>query len=151
MKAKKEAGSIDAVIRYATGGTGRRSGTLSDFTFGVWLEMEDGTRKLVNIGKAYGGYSNEELAELNRRLAPLRRERFGSTYAIEPEIVCELVYDFIQENPRSEAGYTLRFPRIRRIRWDLALDDIDTVADVARLYREDLERGGAAEAGVYVP
>ena len=65
LKAKKEAGSIDAVIRYAAGGSGRRSGTLSDFTFGVWQQSEDGERRLVNIGKAYGGYTNEELAELN--------------------------------------------------------------------------------------
>jgi DNA ligase 1 len=151
LKAKKEGGSIDAVIRYATGGNGRRSGTLSDFTFGVWLGEPGGERRLVNIGKAYGGYTNEELAELNRQLLPLRGKRFGATYEIEPRIVCELVYDFIQRNTRTEAGYTLRFPRIRRIRWDLGPDDVDTVEDVERLYLEDLNRAEASSEGVYVP
>lgn len=151
LKAKKEGGSIDAVIRYATGGSGRRSGTLSDFTFGVWHEHDDGTRSLVNIGKAYGGFTNEELAELNRLLKPLRGQRFGPTYEIEPRIVCELVYDFIQSNPRTEAGYTLRFPRIRRIRWDLGLDDVDTVRDVERLYQEELSRTTSETGAVYVP
>lgn len=151
LKAKKEGGSIDAVIRYATGGNGRRSGTLSDFTFGVWLRDDDGDARLVNIGKAYGGYTNEELAELNRQLRPLRGKRFGNTYEIEPRIVCELVYDFIQKNPRTEAGYTLRFPRIRRIRWDLGVDDVDTVEDVERLYLEDMARATAENEGIYVP
>jgi DNA ligase-1 len=150
LKAKKEGGSIDAVIRYAAGGSGRRSGVLSDFTFGVWLSTEEG-RRLVNIGKAYGGYTNEELAELNRQLKQLRGERFGNTYEIEPRIVCELVYDFIQPNPRSEAGYTLRFPRIRRIRWDLGLDDVDSVEDVARLYQEDLGRSTGSAGAIFIP
>lgn len=151
LKAKKEGGSIDAVISYATGGSGRRSGTLSDFTFGVWSEHEDGTRSLVNIGKAYGGFTNEELDELNRLLKPLRGKRFGPTYEIEPRIVCELVYDFIQSNPRTEAGYTLRFPRIRRIRWDLGLDDVDTMHEVERLYQEELSRTTSEAGAVYVP
>jgi DNA ligase-1 len=84
-------------------------------------------------------------------LRPLRGQRFGSTYEIQPKIVCELVYDFIQSNPRTEAGYTLRFPRIRRIRWDLGVDDVDTVADVERMYQEDLTRSIAPEQAVYVP
>jgi len=151
LKAKKEGGSIDAVIRYATGGSGRRSGTLSDFTFGVWRVEDDGTRRLVNIGRAYGGFTNKELGELNRLLRPLRGQRFGSTYEIEPRIVCELVYDFIQKNSRTEAGYTLRFPRIRRIRWDLGPEDMDTVADVERLYREDLSRTTSETGAIYIP
>jgi DNA ligase-1 len=150
LKGKKEGGSIDAVIRYAAAGSGNRSGTLSDFTFGVWLEEADGSRRLVNIGKAYSGYTDEELAELNRQLRPLLGQRFGSTYEVAPSIVCELVFDFIQPNPRTEAGYTLRFPRIRRIRWDRAPEQIDTVAEVERLFHEGL-RSPSAHGATFIP
>ena len=84
-------------------------------------------------------------------LKNLRGERFGNTYEIEPRIVCELVYDFIQPNPRTEAGSTLRFSAHRRIRWDLGPDDVDTVEDVKRLYEEDLGRTIASAGAIFVP
>ncbi|MEO5930004.1 MAG: hypothetical protein ABIR47_08730 [Candidatus Kapaibacterium sp.] len=78
-------------------------------------------------------------------------QRFGGTYEAEPRIVCELAFDFIRKNQRTEAGYTLGAPRIRRIRWDLGSEEANTLADIERLYREDMEgREGSGDA-IHIP
>jgi len=77
---------------------------------------------------------------LNRRIKELTVERYGPTVGLRPGIVVELEFDGIQINPRTKAGYTLRFPRFRAIRWDLSPDDADTLADVERLVEGKLAR-----------
>ncbi len=141
LKVKMPGGSLDTVILYATAGSGKRGGTYSDFTLGVRVDTDDRyDQDFVPIGKAYGGYSNEELKKLNTAIKPLVREKFGPTLSLEPAIVVEIEFDEIQVNKRTKAGYTLRFPRFRAIRWDKGPADTDTLAEVERLYHEKNSR-----------
>lgn len=141
MKVKKPGGSLDTVILYATAGSGKRGGTYSDFTLGVRTGAENPFgQEFVPIGKAYGGYTDVELKRLNEALKPLVRERFGPTLALEPKLVVEIEFDEIQVNTRTKAGYTLRFPRFKAIRWDKGPLDTDTLTEVERLYNEKQSR-----------
>jgi ATP-dependent DNA ligase I len=141
IKVKRPGGSLDTVILYATAGSGKRGGTYSDYTLGI--RVQDDSRfdqSFVPIGKAYGGYTDDELKRLNTAIKPLIRERFGPTLSLEPKIVVEIEFDEIQVNRRTKAGYTLRLPRFRAIRWDKGPADTDTIAEVERLYNEKQTR-----------
>ena len=145
LKVKQPAGSLDTVIMYAHAGSGRRGGTYSDFTLGIRVDEDERyEEQFIPIGKAYGGYTDQELKKLNRRIKELTVERFGPTLSLRPGIVVEVEFDDIQVNRRTKAGYTLRLPRFRSIRWDLSPADTDTLADVERMYRERVEGGGKA-------
>ena len=146
LKVKQPGGSLDTVIMYAHAGSGRRGGTYSDFTLGIRVDEDERyEEQFIPIGKAYGGYTDEELKKLNRRIKELAVERFGPTLSLRPGIVVEVEFDDIQINRRTKAGYTLRLPRFRAIRWDLSAADTDTLADVERLYRKRAERGGSVD------
>jgi DNA ligase 1 len=148
LKVKKPGGSIDTVIMYATAGSGRRGGTYSDFTLGVSVRNDDRyEEEFIPIGKAYGGYSNEELKKLNDAIKPLIVDQFGPTLSLLPGIVVEVEFDSILVNKRTKAGYTLRLPRFRAIRWDLSPADIDTLRDVERLYEELTNAGRETQSG----
>jgi DNA ligase-1 len=139
LKVKKPSGSLDTVILYAHAGSGKRGGTYSDFTLGISVKDDDRyEEEFIPIGKAYGGYSNEELAEMNKRIKGLILERFGPTLLLKPEIVVELEFEDIQINKRTKAKYTLRLPRFKAIRWDLSPSDADTLKDVERMFKEKL-------------
>lgn len=141
LKVKQPGGSLDTVIIYATAGSGKRGGTYSDFTLGVRTgDDQRFDQDFVPIGKAYGGYTDEELKRLNVAIKPLIREKFGPTLSLEPQIVVEIEFDEIQINKRTKAGYTLRFPRFRAIRWDKGPHDADTLQEVERLYNEKMSR-----------
>jgi DNA ligase 1 len=147
LKVKKPGGSIDTVIMYATAGSGRRGGTYSDFTLGISVRDDERfEEEFIPIGKAYGGYSNEELKMLNTAIKPLIADRFGPTLSLKPGIVVEVEFDTIQVNKRTKAGYTLRLPRFRAIRWDLSPADADTLQDVERQY-ENLMQAGRTPQG----
>ncbi|MEX2641350.1 MAG: hypothetical protein WD266_11720 [Balneolales bacterium] len=136
LKVKKPGGSIDTVILYATAGSGKRGGIYSDFTLGVSVKGDDRYQEdFIPIGKAYGGYTDRELKELNREIRSLIVERFGPTLSLKPAIVVEIEFDSIQVNKRTKAGYTLRLPRFKAIRRDLGPGDADTLKDVETLYR----------------
>ena len=137
LKVKRPGGSLDTVILYATAGSGRRGGTFSDFTLAVRVADDDRfEQEWVPIGKAYGGYTNEELRQLNEAIRPLIVERFGPTVSLQPKIMVEIEFDAIQENKRTKAGYTLRFPRFKAIRWDKPITEANTLKDVEQ-YRVD--------------
>jgi len=137
LKVKRPGGSLDTVILYATAGSGRRGGTLSDFTLAVRVADDDRfEQEWVPIGKAYGGYTNDELRQLNDALRPLIVERFGPTVAVQPKIMVEIEFDAIQENKRTKAGYTLRFPRFKAIRWDKPITEANTLKDVEKMHSE---------------
>ncbi|GAB5409507.1 MAG: ATP-dependent DNA ligase [Balneolaceae bacterium] len=141
LKVKKPSGSLDTVILYAHAGSGKRGGTYSDFTLGISVKDDDRyEEEFIPIGKAYGGYSNEELTEMNKRIKSLTQERFGPTVLLKPELVVELEFEDIQINKRTKAKYTLRFPRFKAIRWDLSPADADTLKDVERLFEKKLEQ-----------
>jgi DNA ligase-1 len=135
LKVKQPGGSLDTVILYAHAGSGKRGGTYSDFTLGIRVEnTEVFGQEFIPIGKAFTGYTDEDLKRINREIKPLILDRFGSTLMLKPELVVEIEFDEIQLNSRTKAGYTLRFPRFRAIRWDKVAAEADTLAEVERLY-----------------
>lgn len=139
LKVKKPGGSLDTVILYAHAGSGKRGGTYSDFTLGISVKDDERyEEEFIPIGKAYGGYTNAELNRMNSRIRELTLDRFGPTLLLRPELVVEIEFDDVQINKRTKAGYTLRFPRFRSIRWDLAPKDADTLKDVEKLYQKKL-------------
>ena len=141
LKVKKPGGSLETVIMYAHAGSGKRGGTYSDFTLGISVRSDERyEEEFIPIGKAYGGYTDEELRKLNKRIKELTVERYGPTLGLLPELIVEIEFDDIQVNKRTKAGYTLRFPRFRSIRWDLGPNDVDTLKDVERYYAKKLEK-----------
>ena len=146
LKVKKPSGSLDTVIMYAHAGSGKRGGKYSDFTLGISVKDDERyEEEFIPIGKAYGGYSNDELDEINKRIKKITLERFGPTLLLKPEIMVELEFEDIQINKRTKAGYTLRLPRFKAIRWDLATKDADTLKDVERMFQQKLDEEREAQ------
>ena len=141
LKVKKPSGSLDTVILYAHAGSGKRGGIYSDFTLGVSVKDDDRyEEEFIPIGKAYGGYSNDELHELNKQIKGLILDRYGPTLLLKPELMVEIEFEDIQINKRTKAKYTLRFPRFKSIRWDLSPSDADTLKNVELLFQKKLEQ-----------
>lgn len=139
LKYKKALATLDCVVTLAQYGNGRRRAVLSDLTFAVRKEGE-----LVNIGKAYSGLTDAEIAAMTEQFLRTTLERFGPVHRVEPAIVLEIAFDRIQESKRHKAGYALRFPRIVRIRNDKAVDQISTIDEVRRIYQGQLRRESPA-------
>jgi len=129
VKLKRELDTIDAVIVIAEYGHGKRAGTLSDYTFAV----RDG-EELKMIGKAYSGLTDAEIADLTARLRAIAFKDEGYRLLTKPEIVLEIAFDSIQKSDRHDSGFALRFPRIKYIRGDKTVNDIDTMEKVLRIY-----------------
>lgn len=139
LKVKKAGGSLDTIIMYAHAASGKRGGKYSDFTLGISVRDDERyEEEFIPIGKAYGGYT--ELERLNKKIKELTVERYGPTLGLIPGIVVELEFDDIQRNKRTKANYTLRLPRFKAIRWDLSPDDIDTLKEVERMFRDNINR-----------
>jgi len=144
LKLKRELSTLDVVVVGVEWGHGKRAKVLSDYTFAV----RDASGELLTIGKAYSGLTDVEIAEmttwfLDHRTGMLNRHAF----AVEPTQVIEIAFDILQPSTLHESGYSLRFPRIVRLRPDKPASEIDTLARVEDIYREMLERenvGGAA-------
>lgn len=128
FKWKRDPMLIDAVLMYAQRGHGKRSGYYSDFTFGVW----DGDA-LVPVGKAYFGFTDAELKDLDRFVRAHTTERFGPVRAVAPEKVVEVAFEGVAESPRHKSGIAMRFPRISRIRDDKPAAEADTLEAVRAL------------------
>jgi len=140
LKVKKPSGSLDTVMLYAHAGSGKRGGTYSDFTLGISVKDDERyEEEFIPIGKAYGGYSDEELKKMNALIKEITLERFGPTLLLKPQLIIELEFEDIQVNKRTKANYTLRFPRFKAIRWDLSPDDADTLKDVEQMYQQKIE------------
>jgi DNA ligase 1 len=131
LKLKRPLATLDVVVTAVEWGHGKRKGVLSDYTFAV--SDPDGGR-LVNIGKAYTGLTDAEIATMTARFHELTLEDLGHARLVRPEVVLEVAFDSIQHSGRHGSGYALRFPRIVRIRDDKPVDEIDTLARVAELY-----------------
>lgn len=130
IKLKKEFASLDVVVVAAEYGHGRRSKVLSDYTFAV---RDDTNGALLNIGKAYSGLTDVEIAELTAEFLDLTRSRKGNRLEVEPRVVLEIAFDSIQPSDRHASGLALRFPRIKAIRRDKTPSDIDTLGSARRL------------------
>jgi len=131
-KLKHELDTIDAVIVIAEYGHGKRAGTLSDYTFAVRDEHDGGS--LRTIGKAYSGLTDAEIAKMTDKLRSITVRDEGYRLVVRPEIVLEVAFDSIQKSDRHNSGFALRFPRIKYIRTDKTVRDIDTMEKVQRIY-----------------
>ena len=137
LKMKKALATIDCVVVGVEVGHGKRHGVLSDYTFAV---RDEDTGKLVNIGKAYSGLTDAEIAEMTGWFEAHTIARYGRYRQVEPTIVVEIAFDVIVRSKRHGSGFSLRFPRIHALRRDKSVDEIDTVATVTALY-EGLQHG----------
>lgn len=135
LKYKKALATLDCVVTAAERGHGRRRELLSDLTFAVRRDDE-----LVNIGKAYSGLTDAEIAATTARFREHTIERFGPVHIVAPFLVIEVAFDRIQESKRHKSGYALRFPRIVRLREDKQVEDISTIDEVRRIYEGQSRR-----------
>jgi len=129
LKLKKELATLDVVVTAVEYGHGKRIGVLSDYTFAVW----DGDR-LVNIGKAYSGLTDIEIAEMTTWFLKHTVDDQGMRLIVEPQVVLEVAFNNMMRSSRHESGYALRFPRILRIRNDKRPEDADTIETAARIF-----------------
>ena len=128
FKWKRDALTVDAVLMYAQRGHGKRSSFYSDYTFGVW---SDGG--LVPVGKAYFGFTDEELGRLDRWVRAHTTNKFGPVREVEPELVMELAFDSVHRSTRHKSGVAMRFPRVHRIRWDKPANEADHLETLEKL------------------
>ncbi len=129
LKMKRELATLDVVVTAVEYGHGKRIGVLSDYTFAVW----DGDRP-VNIGKAYSGLTDIEIAEMTRWFLEHTIEDQGFRRTVEPKIVLEVAFNNMMRSGRHESGYALRFPRIVRLRRDKSPEEADTIERVREIF-----------------
>jgi len=130
LKMKRELATLDVVVTAVEYGHGKRIGVLSDYTFAVW-----NGDKLVNIGKAYSGLTDAEIAEMTKWFLEHTLEDQGLRLVVEPKIVLEVAFNNMMQSDRHESGYALRFPRIVRLRPDKSPEEADTIETVGRIFR----------------
>ena len=123
-KWKKNPRFVDAILMYAQRGHGKRSSYYSDFTFGIWRDKE-----VVPIGKAYSGYTDKELLELDKFIRNNTINKFGPVREVKKEIILEVAFDNVFTSTRHKSGVAMRFPRIHRIRWDKPLNEVTTIEE----------------------
>ena len=131
FKWKRGALTLDCVLMYAQRGHGKRSSLYSDYTFGAWRGAE-----LVPVGKAYSGFTDEELLLLDRWVKEHTLKRFGPVREVEPGLVLEIAFDSVHRSTRHKSGLAMRFPRVHRIRWDKPNGEADTVETLSGMMVE---------------
>ena len=140
-KWKREARLVDCVLMYAQRGHGKRSSFYSDYTFGVWRVAEEGGLELVPVGKAYFGFTDEELIELDKYVRKHTLNRFGPVrevaHTAESGLVFEVAFEGLQRSTRHKSGVAMRFPRINRIRWDKPPNEADHIEVLEALLPRD--------------
>ncbi len=128
-KWKRDPLTADCVMMYAQRGHGKRSSFYSDYTFGCWTE--DG--ELLPVGKAYSGFTDEELKWLDRFVRTSTVNRFGPVREVEKTLVLEVAFDSIHDSKRHKSGLAMRFPRIARIRRDKPAHEADRIETLRRM------------------
>jgi DNA ligase 1 len=128
-KWKRDPLVADCVMMYAQRGHGRRSSYYSDYTFGCWTPEGE----LLPVGKAYSGFTDAELLQLDRFVRNHTVNRFGPVREVEKTLVLEVAFDSIHESKRHKSGLAMRFPRISRIRTDKPAAEADTIANLRKL------------------
>jgi DNA ligase-1 len=149
-KWKRDPHIIDAVLMYAQRGHGKRSSYYSDYTFGVWTSGEDG-EQLVPVGKAYFGFTDEELLQIDRFVRRNTTEKFGPVRHVvhEPDqgLVLEVAFEGLQRSTRHKSGVAMRFPRINRLRWDKPPREADRLETLERMLKADAIQAVAIAGG----
>jgi DNA ligase-1 len=147
-KWKRDPFTVDAVLMYAQRGSGKRSSFYSDYTFGVWTQGADGD-ELVPVGKAYFGFTDEELVEIDRFVRRNTVERFGPVREVVHKagqgLVLEVAFEGLQRSTRHKSGLAMRFPRISRLRWDKPPGEADRLDTLQKMLAA-IEAGRPAAA-----
>jgi DNA ligase 1 len=139
LKLKKELATLDVVVTAVEWGHGKRNKVLSDYTFAV----REGD-KLLNVGKAYSGLTDAEIAEMTEWFKAHTIEDHGFRRTVEPKIVLEVAFNNMMRSSRHESGYALRFPRILRLRTDKSVDEINTLETVREIFARQTLSGKSA-------
>jgi DNA ligase-1 len=143
-KWKRDPFMVDAVLMYAQRGSGKRSSFYSDYTFGVWRAGETGD-ELVPVGKSYFGFTDAELAEIDRFVRRNTVDRFGPVREVvhtpDQGLVLEVAFEGLQRSTRHKSGLAMRFPRINRLRWDKPPGEADRIETLERLLADFEGRG----------
>jgi DNA ligase-1 len=135
LKLKTHLPTFDCVVTFAETGHGKRRNSLSDYTFAVWdREPTEPGAQLVNVGKAYSGVTDAEIVQLTELFTGITVQQWGRVRQVVPRIVLEIACDQIQKSARHASGYALRFPRIKRIRWDKPIEEADRLLRVVEVY-----------------
>jgi len=142
LKLKKELATLDVVVTAVEWGHGKRNKVLSDYTFAV----RDGD-KLLNVGKAYSGLTDVEIAEMTEWFKAHTLDDQGFRRTVEPKIVLEVAFNNMMQSSRHESGYALRFPRILRLRTDKSVDEIDTLETVKEIFARQASGANSKEDG----
>jgi DNA ligase-1 len=142
LKLKTHLPTFDCVVTFAEIGHGKRRNSLSDYTFAVWdRDPADEGAQLVNVGKAYSGVTDPEIAQLTELFTNETVKNLGRVRQVKPHIVLEIACDQIQKSARHASGYALRFPRIKRIRWDKPPEQADRLQRVIEVYQSPANFG----------
>lgn len=143
-KWKRDPKVIDAVLMYAQRGHGKRSSYYSDYTFGVWTIDDKGGEYLVPVGKAYFGFTDEELKQIDRFVRKNTLKKFGPVREVihEPDegLVFEVAFEGIARSKRHKSGIAMRFPRISHLRWDKLPKDADRIESLEKLLAPDIKK-----------
>ena len=137
LKLKRPLATLDVVVTAVEWGHGKRRGVLSDYTFAV---RDDDTSQLLNVGKAYTGLTDAEIAQMTEFFLANTVADYGRSRLVDPNTVIEVAFDSIQRSARHRSGFALRFPRIVRLRQDKPVAEIDTLARVRELHERYFAR-----------
>ena len=132
FKWKMDPLTADGVIVYAQKGHGIRSGIFSDYTFAIYNDEKD-PLELVPFAKAYSGLSNSDMKMIDKKIKKIIEESYGPVKKVRPEIIIELQFDSISLSNRHKSGIAVRFPRMKRVRLDKTLNEIDRLSSLKKL------------------
>jgi len=145
FKWKREPLTADCVLMYAQRGSGKRSSLYSDYTFGCWTAPEAEGGVLLPVGKAYSGFSDEELKWLDSFVRKQTTGRFGPVREVEKSLVLEVAFDAVNPSTRHKSGIAMRFPRISRIRRDKPANEADLIETLRRMTAAGAKAGNASK------
>ena len=135
-KWKRDPLLVDCVLMYAQRGSGKRSSFYSDYTFGCWDGDPDAGAELLPVGKAYSGFTDEELKLIDRHVRQHTTNRFGPVRETDRSLVFEVAFDSVHASKRHKSGVAMRFPRIHRVRWDKPPHEADRLDTLKGLIRD---------------
>jgi DNA ligase-1 len=139
LKLKRELATLDVVVTGVEYGNGRRAALLSDYTFAI-RDPDDPEQPLKNVGKAYSGLTDQEIADLTAFFKSHTLEDHGHFRTVEPTVILEVAFNNVMRSSRHASGFALRFPRILRIRTDKPVDEIDTLQRVEAIYNSQPDK-----------
>ena len=147
FKWKRDPYTVDAVLMYAQRGHGKRSSFYSDYTFGVWAG-DEGAEELVPVGKAYFGFTDEELKQIDKYVRDHTIDRYGPVRAVRADrhegLVLEIAFEGLNRSTRHKSGVAMRFPRISRLRWDKPSAEADRIATLQAMLDASADQAATA-------